>query len=96
MGERTDRERGERTLKDYRTLAKGDSEGLDSVRAAALVLVRLDRIEAYVGQPGISMAALEQALLLASDVHQLTVVDSERDIVRGEDDRESLRQKHAK
>jgi hypothetical protein len=83
-------------LKDYRTLAKGDSEGLDRVRAAALVLVRLDRIKAYVGQRGLSMAALEQALLLASDVHQLTVVDNECDIVRGEADREELAAKNAK
>jgi hypothetical protein len=81
--------------KDYWTLAKGDGGGLDRVRAAALVLVRLDRIKAYVGQPGVSMAALEQALLLASDVHQLTVVDNERDIVRGEADREELAAKNA-
>ena len=83
-------------LKDYRTLAKGDSESLDRVRAAALMLMRLDRIKAYVSQPGVSMAALEQALLLASDVHQLTVVDNERDIVRGEADREELAAKNAK
>ncbi|HZZ25702.1 MAG TPA: hypothetical protein VFE60_25500 [Roseiarcus sp.] len=76
--------------KDYRTFAKRDSEWLDRVRIAALVLVRLDRIKAYVGQPDVSMGALEQALLLASDVHQLTVVDNERDIVRGETDREEL------
>jgi hypothetical protein len=82
--------------KDYRTLAKGDSDGLDRVRAAALVLVRLDRIKAYVRRPGVSMAALVQALLLASDVHQLTVVDNERDIVRGEADREELAAKNAK
>ena len=83
--------------KDYRTLAKGDSEGLDRLRAAALVLVRLDRIKSpHVGQPGVSMAALEQALLLASDIHQLTVVDNERDIVRGETDREELAAKNAK
>jgi hypothetical protein len=62
---------------------------LDRSCAAARLLRKLDRLQTYCarleqGAGGGPWEALTQALLVASYVHQLTVVDNERSILTGE------------
>jgi hypothetical protein len=66
---------------DYRKLARGDV--LDRSCAAARLLVRLASLRAYclqIDRGGSPWGALTQALLVASYVHQLTLVDNEPSI----------------
>jgi hypothetical protein len=80
---------------DYRGLA--ESETLDHVCAAARLMKQLDKVESLIGlakrdPKRFVDAALGEALLLSSFVHQLDITDNETFIRKGEVQNKSLRQ----
>jgi hypothetical protein len=74
-----------------------ESEILDHICAAARLIKQLDKVESLIGlakrHPNRFIdAALGEALLLPSFVHQLTIADNERSIWKGEQHNKTLRQ----
>jgi hypothetical protein len=78
---------------------KPEADVLDRARAAAQVLKQLDRVETYLmliernfaDRSGPILTTVHAALLLATRVHQLTIVDNEIDIVTTEASRRRLK-----
>jgi hypothetical protein len=78
---------------------KPEADVLDRARAAAQVLKQLDRVEIYLrlierdfgDRSGPILTTVHAALLLATRVHQLTIVDNEIDIVTTEAFRRRLK-----
>jgi hypothetical protein len=74
----------------YHQIARDSSE-LSLAYCAAMVLKRLDHVEAYLRQvyrlggasAGPATEAIREALVLLMEVHHMTVADSEREIVTG-------------
>jgi hypothetical protein len=90
-------ERAGKNPADYSAIA--ESNELDGACVAANVLGRLHNIEIYLkqierdlaDQSSLILIAFYEALLLATDVHQLTVVDSEIDIASTHKRRDDLK-----
>jgi hypothetical protein len=78
---------------------KPEADVLDRARAAAQVLKQLDRVEIYLrlierdfaDRSGPILTIVHAALLLATRVHQLTIVDNEIDIASTVDRRRFLK-----
>jgi hypothetical protein len=78
---------------------KPEADVLDRARAAAHVLKQLDRVETYLmlierdfaDRSGPILTTVHAALLLATRVHQLTIVDNEIDIASTVDRRRFLK-----